>query len=81
VYVENACKKPLIKCLLTVRRYVMRNRRPYGEVALSQCDKCGSEVPPDQITEDDPWREIKILLIGVILGGFIRQLAVWLQIG
>jgi len=50
-----------------------------NEVPLSQCDKCGSEVPPDQIEQGDPWYELKILLIGVILGGFLRQLFTWLQ--
>ena len=50
-----------------------------NEVPLMQCDKCGSEVPPDQIKEDDPWYELKIFGIGIIVGGFLHQLFMWLQ--
>ena len=36
------------------RRYIMSygHKGVGGEVPLSQCDKCGSEVPPDAINWD-----------------------------
>lgn len=54
-------------------------RHHINEVPLAQCDKCGSEVPPDQITEGDPFYEVKIFVVGLICGGFLRLLFTWLQ--
>lgn len=52
-----------------------------NKAPLSQCDKCGSEVPPDQITKEDPWYEFKILFLGVIIGGLLSRLFLWIQLG
>lgn len=50
-----------------------------NEAPLSQCDKCGSAVPSDQITEEDLWYEYKILFLGIIIGGFLDRLFLWIQ--
>jgi len=52
----------------------------HDEVPLMQCNTCGSEVPPDQIKERDPLYEVKILLIGIVIGGFARMLFTWFQV-
>ena len=54
-----------------------------NEVPLSQCPLCGEETNPDEVDAgiDRQFRtEMKILLVGVILGGFLRQLFTWIQL-
>jgi hypothetical protein len=57
------------------------NKDVGNEVPLMQCNTCGSEVPPDQISKGDPLYEIKIFVLGLICGGLLRMLFTWLQIG
>ena len=55
-----------------------------NEVPLSQCPLCGEETDPDAVDSgiDKQFKtEMKILLVGVILGGFLRQLFMWIQLG
>lgn len=49
------------------------------EAPLTQCDKCGRIVPADQIKKNNPLYEIKIFVVGVIVGGFLRLLFEWIQ--
>jgi hypothetical protein len=45
-------------------------RHHINEVPLAQCPKCGSEVPPDYITEDScTGREI-VVVICILIGAF-----------
>ena len=55
-----------------------------GEVPLSQCDKCGSEVPPDHIDWDKQYNHIdcfKVFVFGIIVGGFASSFIMWLRFG
>lgn len=54
-----------------------------NEVPLSQCSKCDSEVPHDQIKWDMRYSHIdlgKALLFGIVIGGFLRLFFTWLML-
>ena len=54
------------------------------EAPLSQCPLCGEYTDADEVDDGidkQIKKEIKILIVGIILGGFLRQLFIWLQIG
>ncbi len=39
------------------------------------------EITLDQVAKNGPLYEVKLLFIGMIVGGFLHQLFIWLQIG
>jgi len=52
-----------------------------NEVPLAQCNVCGAERHPNEIDWDIRYTLTdvgKVFLVGIVLGGFIRQLFMWI---
>ena len=54
-----------------------------NEVPLSQCDKCGSEVPPEDIDWDMLYTAgdcFRVFLLGLALGGVFSAVVLWFRL-
>jgi hypothetical protein len=53
------------------------------ELSLSQCSKCGSEVPSDQIDWNMQFTAVdcsKALVLGILIGIALESLFIWIRL-